>query len=106
MTQNDRESQHRLRILTHAEEAGHVGQTCRYFGIGRTSFYRWKATLDRHGEAGLVRKKLIPKNPKNNTASLGVRVLVAGCPFLLPNTPVSFLGILDSSNSRFIPRSV
>ena len=38
MTQKDREIQHRLRILKHAEETGHVGRTCRYFGIGNVSF--------------------------------------------------------------------
>jgi hypothetical protein len=35
ITQKDREIQRRLRILKHAEETGHVGRTCRYFGIGR-----------------------------------------------------------------------
>jgi transposase InsO family protein len=67
MTQKDREIQRRLRILKHAEEIGHVGRTCRHFGIGRASFYRWKAALEKHGEAGLVRKGPIPKNPKNRT---------------------------------------
>ena len=38
MTQNDRESQCRPRILKHAEETGYVGRTCRNFGIGRASF--------------------------------------------------------------------
>jgi len=28
MTQNDREIQHRLKTLKHAEEAAHVGRTC------------------------------------------------------------------------------
>ena len=50
MTQKDREIQRRLRILGHAEETGHVGLTCRYFGIGRASFQRWKAALEKHGE--------------------------------------------------------
>jgi transposase len=67
MTQKDREIQRRLRILKHAEETGHVVRICRYFGIGRASFYRWKTTLEKHGEAGLVRRKPIPKNPKNRT---------------------------------------
>ena len=53
MSQKDREIQRRLRILQHAEETGHVGRTCRYFGIGRTSFYRWKTALEKHGKAGL-----------------------------------------------------
>ena len=67
MTPKDREIQRKLRILKHAEERGHVGRTCRYFGIGRASFYRWKSAFEKHGEAALVRKKPIPKNPKNRT---------------------------------------
>jgi transposase len=67
MTQKDREIQRRLRILKHAEEIGHVGRTCRYFSIGRASFYRWKSAFEKHGESGLARKKPIPKNPKNRT---------------------------------------
>ena len=67
MTQKDREIQRRLRILKHAEETGHVGRTCRYFGIGRASVYRWTTALEKHGEAGLVRRRPIPKNPKNRT---------------------------------------
>ncbi len=47
MTQKDRDIQRKLRILRHAEETGHVGRTCRYFGIGRASFYRWKAALEK-----------------------------------------------------------
>ncbi len=67
MTPKDREIQYKLKILKHAKEAGHVGRTYRYFGIGRASFYRWKAAFEKYGEAALVRKKPIPKNPKNRT---------------------------------------
>lgn len=69
MTQKDREIQRRLRILKHAEETGHVGRTCRYFGIGRASFYRWKAALEKHGEVGLVRKKADPEEPQEPNAA-------------------------------------
>ena len=41
----------RLRILKHAEnEPRHVPQTCRYFGVSRTAFYRWKKRYDKHGK--------------------------------------------------------
>lgn len=66
MNQAERDIQRKLRILKHADETGHVGRTCRYFcGVGRASFYRWKAALEKHGEVALGRKKPIPKNPKN-----------------------------------------
>jgi hypothetical protein len=43
MNQAERDIQRKLRILKHAEETGHIARTCRYFGVGRASFYRWKA---------------------------------------------------------------
>lgn len=67
MTQAETDIQRKLRILRHSKETGHVDWTCRYFGIARASFYRWKAALERHGELALVRKKPIPKNTKNET---------------------------------------
>ena len=42
MNNKQREIQRTLRILGYAEETGHVAKTCRYFGIGRTSFNRWR----------------------------------------------------------------
>jgi hypothetical protein len=37
----------------HAEKTGSVSKTCRYFGIGRASFYRWRHIYRERGEAGL-----------------------------------------------------
>ena len=51
MTKND---EHKLWVLQHAERTGQVAKTCRYFGIGRASFYRWKRAYEQDGEAGLV----------------------------------------------------
>lgn len=68
MTKEDEhEVQRKLRILQHAEKIGHVAKTCRYFGIGRASFYRWKSAYERDGKDGLVNAKTIPKNPPNQT---------------------------------------
>ena len=67
MDGKEREVQRRKRILDHAEETGNVAKTCRYFGIGRASFYRWrKEYLDR-GEEGLVPKKPGPTWHPNQT---------------------------------------
>ena len=67
MKEDRREIQRKRRILEHAAETGNVCKTCRYFGIGRASFYRWQAAYRRHGQAGLVNCKPIPKNPANKT---------------------------------------
>jgi transposase-like protein len=66
MTKEERDVQHKLNVLRHAEKAGHVARTFRYFGVGRSS-YRWRAAYEQRGEAGLVNEKPIPKNPANQT---------------------------------------
>ncbi len=68
MSRDDRDIQRKLRVLRHAEQSGHVARTCRYFGVGRSSFYRWKAAYDQRGEAGLINAKPIPKSHPNQTA--------------------------------------
>jgi len=62
-----REIQRKLRVLQHAERTGQVSKTCRYFGIGRASFYRWKRAYERDGEDGLANAKPIPKSSPNQT---------------------------------------
>ncbi|KMO93788.1 IS481 family transposase [Streptomyces roseus] len=49
--QQDRQAQHRLAVLRHAEEVtGNVALTCRYYGISRPCFYKW---LHRYQDEGL-----------------------------------------------------
>ena len=67
MTKEERDIQRKLRVLRYAEKTGDVARTCRYFDVGRSSFYRWKAAYEQRGEAGLVNAKPIPKNPANQT---------------------------------------
>jgi transposase-like protein len=41
-------------ILHHAEEVtGNVALTCRYYGISRQVFYKWRQRYDEHGLDGL-----------------------------------------------------
>jgi transposase InsO family protein len=65
--EDQREIQRKLRVLQHAERTGQVSKTCRYFGIGRASFYRWKRAYERDGEDGLANAKPIPKSSPNQT---------------------------------------
>lgn len=67
MNSEERVIQHKLKVLRHAEQIGNVAKTCRYFGIGRASLYRWKAAFKARGEQGLVNAKPIPKNPARQT---------------------------------------
>ena len=68
MIKDQREIQRKLRILHYAEKIGHVAKTCRYFGIGRTSFSRWRQAYAERGEAGLIKSPLIPKRHANRTS--------------------------------------
>ena len=67
MNSQQRDVQRKIKVLRHAEQAGCVARTCRYFGIGRASFYRWRSAYLERGEAGLINAKPIPKNPVNRT---------------------------------------
>ena len=67
MSDQERDVQRKLKVLRHAEQTGNIAKTCRYFGIGRASFYRWKTEYQQRGESGLVNAKPIPKNPANQT---------------------------------------
>lgn len=37
-----RDADRKLRVLQHADKIGYVGRACRYFGVGRANFYRWR----------------------------------------------------------------
>lgn len=69
MTKEERDFQRKVRVLQHAEKTGHTRKACRYFGIGISSFYRWRVSYRKHGEAGPKNAKSIPKNPANQTSA-------------------------------------
>ena len=62
----ERETRRKKRILDHAVESGNVAKTCRYFGIPRSSFYRWRNVYLEYGEEGLRSKKPIAKSHPNH----------------------------------------
>ena len=67
MSKDQLEIERKLRILRYAEEIGHVAKACRYFSIGRSSFYRWQQAYAEGGEARLVNAPTIPKWHANRT---------------------------------------
>ncbi len=45
---------HRLAVWQHDEDiTGNVAQTCRYFGISRPTFYKWRNRYEEQGLEGL-----------------------------------------------------
>ena len=67
MNKNEREIRRKLRVLEHAGKIGSVATTCRYFGIARASFYRWRARYLEHGSGGLINAKPVARNHPNKT---------------------------------------
>lgn len=67
MTGDQREIRRKLRVLEHAGKTGDVSKTCRYFGIGRASFYRWRKKYADKGEAGLINGRSVPHNHPQKT---------------------------------------
>lgn len=68
MTKEDRDIQRKLKVLRHAEKTGDVAKTCRYYGVGQSSFYRWKTSYDQRGEAGLVDASPFQRTSQPNSA--------------------------------------
>lgn len=58
---------YKLKVFAHAEQNGNIALICRYFGISRDTFYRWKKNYKSKGEIGLVNSKSCPQNPKLRT---------------------------------------
>ena len=54
----------KLKILNYGNELGNVSKTCRYFGISRETYYKWKRDYEAKGESALVNSKPCPQNPK------------------------------------------
>ena len=92
MSRDQREVTRKLRILQHTEETGHVAKTCRYFGIGRSSFYRCRDACRKHDDAGLANRPPIPKWYANRTPIeieekiLHLRSKYHSGPMLVPGT--------------------
>lgn len=56
-----RRANRRLAVLRHAEEvSGNVAATCRYYGISRNIFYRWKRRYEEEGLEGLKDRSSAP----------------------------------------------
>ena len=73
MTNEQREIQRKLRALQHAEKIGNARKTCRYFGVGSSSFYRCRDAYQKFGEAGL-------KNTKSTITNFDLPVEHSGAP--------------------------
>jgi transposase InsO family protein len=66
----ERQAQRRLAVLRHAEEvSGSVAKTCRYYGISRPLFYRWRRRYEEEGLDGLKPRSRRPKTSPRATST-------------------------------------
>lgn len=49
ISKQSRQIVRKFRILRLAEKIDHVAETCRFFGVGRGSLYRWSEAYRKHG---------------------------------------------------------
>ncbi len=68
---------HRLAVLQHASEVtGNVAQTCRYFGISRHTFYKWRRRYEEQGEQGLRDRSSRPhRSPRATSAEVVGKIM-------------------------------
>ena len=57
MTVSEREIKRKLRVLNYAKEIGNISKACRFYGLSRQAFYKWKRAYEKFGEPGLAPKK-------------------------------------------------
>ncbi|NRB15967.1 MAG: helix-turn-helix domain-containing protein [Rhizobiales bacterium] len=62
MNQDEKKIKRKLRVIKYAEQFCNISKTSRYFGVGRTSIYRWLLAYRKNGENGLINAKPIPIN--------------------------------------------
>ena len=62
--QAKRDISKKLRVLTHGIKSGNISKTCRYFGVSRETYYKWKRAYESEGERGLISSKPCPRYPK------------------------------------------
>jgi transposase len=66
---------YRLQLFDHAARVG-VSKACRVFGVHRSTYYRWKAQIDRHGlEVLRPRERRRPKMPNQLPAMVEERIV-------------------------------
>ena len=85
----------RLKWMDHYEQFGHnASLTCRYFGISRQTFYRWKRRYDPRGLARLEDRPRRPRHVRQPTWSPELAEAVRRLREAFPRWGKDKLGIL------------
>ena len=62
-----REVKLRLKWIQYYQKTRNISKTCRYFGISRTTFYKWYKRYQKEGIEGLYDRPKTPKNKRKPT---------------------------------------
>ncbi len=66
----------RLQLFAHAAELGNISAACRTFGVHRSTYYRWRAMVERSGlEMLRPRERRSPRMPNQTNPLVEQRVL-------------------------------
>lgn len=66
----------KYRILQHGLKGKNISETCKLFGISRTSFYNWREDYEKYGMAGLEkRKRRKPRMPNKVSKTIENEIL-------------------------------
>lgn len=55
----------KTQVLKYAKEYGNNSIAYKFFGVKKSTFYKWKKAYEEHGEEGLLRKKPTPRTFPN-----------------------------------------
>jgi transposase InsO family protein len=67
LVDHQRQIKRKLRILKCERFGNNISKKCRHYGISRETFYKWKRSLEAHGEQALKNSKPCPENHKLRT---------------------------------------
>jgi uncharacterized iron-regulated membrane protein len=84
MTHDDLIYRHRLRLFARAGEVG-VSRACRELGFHRSTYYRWKARVEREGLAILrPRERRPPRMPNQTPVWVEERIVALALALAMP----------------------
>lgn len=64
-------------IIRHADKTKNISETCRFFGVSRTAYYKWLERYNKYGLEGLEDKiPSKPKMPNQTTAEIENKILL------------------------------
>ncbi len=90
-------ARHHFAVIRHGQEVTHdVSKTCRYYGVSRTTYYKWLRRYEESGEDALRDRSRAPINRPNATSEEIIRKIL----FLRSNYH------LGPKKDRNVPRSV